>query len=132
MVFQGKTIELSYRIGYTVIDDGNAEKSLDEAEDALEAAAKNGLDICAYAGSWKKVTEAESAIADLMILSRNVSEKTIAVFYQPVVSLSSGKIAWNEALVRFRGRWRVLRGALPLHGPRIDHRLLGGHRGFHV
>ncbi|HWR12550.1 MAG TPA: EAL domain-containing protein [Rectinemataceae bacterium] len=101
--FQGKTIELSYRMGYTVVDDGNAEKSLDEAEDALEMAERNGLDVARYSGSWQQVSEAEIAIADLMTLSRNISEKTLEVFYQPVIALASGKPAWNEALVRFRG-----------------------------
>jgi len=103
LVFRGKTIELNYRIGYTILDDGNAERSLDEAEDALAMASQNGLDMAAYSGSWRKITEAEIAIADLMTLSRNISEKTLAVFYQPVVALASGKIAWNEALVRFKG-----------------------------
>ncbi|MFA5852174.1 MAG: GGDEF domain-containing phosphodiesterase [Spirochaetales bacterium] len=103
LVFQGKTIELNYRVGYTVIDDGNAERSLDEAEDALAMASRDGLDVAAFAPSLRKVTDAEIAIADLMTLSRNISEKTLAVFYQPVVALASGKIAWNEALVRFKG-----------------------------
>ena len=103
LVFQGKTIELNYRIGYTVIDDGNAERSLDEAEEALALAGRNGLDSAAYSRSLKKITDAEIAIADLMTLSRNISEKTLAVFYQPVVALASGRIAWNEALVRFKG-----------------------------
>ena len=101
LTFQGRNIELSYRMGYTVIEDGNAEKSLDEAEEALEIAERDGLDVAAYSGSWRKVSQAEIAIADLMTLSRNVSEKTIGVFYQPVVALGSGKIAWNEALARF-------------------------------
>lgn len=104
LVFQGKTIELSYRMGYTIAVDGNAEKSLDEAEDALDMAERGGLDAAQYSGSWQQVTKAEIAIADLMTLSRNISEKTLEVFYQPVISLSSGKIAWNEALVRFKGK----------------------------
>lgn len=103
MEFQDKTIELSYRIGYTVIADGGAEKALDEAEEALDMAEGNGLDIAAYSSFRKKATEAEIHIADLMTLSRNISNKTMSVFYQPIVSLSSGKTAWNEALVRFRG-----------------------------
>ncbi|MDP2791287.1 MAG: GGDEF domain-containing protein [Rectinemataceae bacterium] len=101
LVFQGRNIELSYRMGYTVIEDGDAEKSLDQAEEALELAERDGLDVAAYSGSWHQVSQAEIAIADLMTLSRNISEKTIGVFYQPVVALSSGKTAWNEALVRF-------------------------------
>jgi len=103
IVFQDKTIELSYRIGYTVIADGDAEKALDEAEEALDMAEENGLDCAAYSIFGKKATEAEIHIADLMTLSRNVSNKTMSVFYQPIVSLSSGKTAWNEALVRFLG-----------------------------
>ena len=66
-------------------------------------ASRDGLDVAAFAPSLRKVTDAEIAIADLMTLSRNISEKTLAVFYQPVVALASGKIAWNEALVRFKG-----------------------------
>jgi EAL domain-containing protein (putative c-di-GMP-specific phosphodiesterase class I) len=38
-----------------------------------------------------------------MTLSRNIAEGTLSVFYQPVVALSSGRTAWNEALVRFKG-----------------------------
>jgi EAL domain-containing protein (putative c-di-GMP-specific phosphodiesterase class I)/GGDEF domain-containing protein len=104
MDFHGKTIELSYRIGFTITDDGNAERSLDEAEDALDMAEKGGLDTASYSGSWGKVGEAEIAIADLMTLSRNVTENKLAVFYQPVISLTSGKVAWNESLVRFQGK----------------------------
>ena len=104
LVFQGKTIELSYRIGYTVVKDGNADRPLDEAEDALDMAERNGLDTAPYSSSWVKASESEIAIADLMTLSRNVSERTLAVFYQPVISFTSGKVAWNEALVRFKGK----------------------------
>jgi len=103
MEFKDKTIELSYRIGYTLIADGNAERALDEAEEALDMAEENGLDSASYSGTRKKATEAEIHIADLMTLSSNISNNTMAVFYQPVVSLSSGKTAWNEALVRFLG-----------------------------
>jgi len=104
MAFQGKTIELGYRIGYTISEDGNPEKSLDEAEEAFDSALRRGLDAAAYSGSWRGATEAEAAVADLMTLSRNLSEKTLAVFYQPVIALSSGKTSWNEALARFKGR----------------------------
>ncbi|MCE1196255.1 bifunctional diguanylate cyclase/phosphodiesterase [bacterium] len=104
MAFQGKTIELNYRIGYTVNEDGNPEKSLDEAEEAFDFALRRGFDIAAYSGSWKGVTEAEAAVADLMTLSRNLSENTLTVFYQPVIALSSGRTSWNEALARFKGR----------------------------
>ena len=66
-------------------------------------AEENGLDSASYSRTRKKATEAEIHIADLMTLSSNISNNTMAVFYQPVVSLSSGKTAWNEALVRFMG-----------------------------
>lgn len=104
LTFQGKNIELSYRIGYTVVEDGNTDRSLDEAEDALDMAERNGLDTARYSSSWMMASESEIAIADLMTLSRNISERTLAVFYQPVISFASGKVAWNEALVRFKGK----------------------------
>jgi EAL domain-containing protein (putative c-di-GMP-specific phosphodiesterase class I)/GGDEF domain-containing protein len=104
LVFQGKNIELSYRIGYTLVEDGNADRSLDEAEDALDMAERNSLDSALYSNTWSKASESEIAIADLITLSRNVSEKTLTVLYQPVISLSSGKVAFNEALVRFKGK----------------------------
>lgn len=104
LLFQGKTIELSYRIGCTLVEDGNADRSLDEAEDALNMAERNGLDTALYSSSWNKASESEIAIADLITLSRNISEKTLTVLYQPVISFASGKVAWNEALVRFKGK----------------------------
>jgi EAL domain-containing protein (putative c-di-GMP-specific phosphodiesterase class I)/GGDEF domain-containing protein len=100
---RGKEIELSYRLGYTIVSDGNAEKALDEAYEALGAAEREGLDVSGYEPSLNKLQEAEFATADLMTLSRNITEGTLSVFYQPVVALSSGKTAWNEALVRFKG-----------------------------
>jgi len=104
LAFQGKTIELSYRIGYTLVKDGNADKALDEAQDALDMAERNGLDTALYSDSWNTASESEIAIADLITLSRNVSEKTLTVLYQPVISFSTGKVAFNEALVRFKGK----------------------------
>jgi len=101
-VLREKEIELSYRIGYTVCEDGHAEKALDQAYEALGVAEREGLDILAFEESWGRATEAEIAVADLITLSRNVSEKTIAVYYQPVKALASGRTAWNEALLRFK------------------------------
>ncbi|MCX7028113.1 MAG: GGDEF domain-containing protein [Spirochaetes bacterium] len=105
---RGKEIELSYRLGYTIVSDGNAEKALDEAYEALGAAERDGLDLAGYEPAWNKMREAEFATTDLMTLSRNVTEGTLAIFYQPIVALSSGKIAWNEALVRFQGTGKEL------------------------
>jgi len=100
---RGREIELNYRVGYTIVSDGNAEKALDEAYEAIGAAERDGLDFFGYELSWNKLREAEFATDDLMTLSRNIAEGTLSVFYQPVVALSSGKTAWNEALVRFKG-----------------------------
>lgn len=102
--FQGKTIELSYRLGCTVVEDGNADRAMDEAQDALDMAERSGLDVAHYTSSWNMASESEIAIADLMTLSRNISEKTLVVLYQPVISFVSGKVAFNEALVRFKGK----------------------------
>jgi EAL domain-containing protein (putative c-di-GMP-specific phosphodiesterase class I) len=101
-VLREKEIELNFRIGYVITTDGNAEKALDSAYEALGVAEREGLEIVEFEDSWGKATEAEKAIADLMTLSRSISEKSIAVFYQPVVALVSGRTAWNEALVRFK------------------------------
>jgi EAL domain-containing protein (putative c-di-GMP-specific phosphodiesterase class I)/GGDEF domain-containing protein len=100
---RGREIELNYRLGFTLVSDGNAEKALDEAYEALGTAERDGLDFSGYEPSWNKLKEAEFATADLMTLSRNIAEGTLSVFYQPVVALSSGRTAWNEALVRFKG-----------------------------
>jgi EAL domain-containing protein (putative c-di-GMP-specific phosphodiesterase class I) len=104
LAFQGKTIELSYRLGCTFVEDGNADRAMDEAQDALDMAERSGLETAHYSSSWNMASESEIAIADLMTLSRNVSEKTLAVLYQPVVSFASGKTVFNEALVRFKGK----------------------------
>jgi EAL domain-containing protein (putative c-di-GMP-specific phosphodiesterase class I) len=101
-VLREKEIELSYRIGYAICQDGQAEKALDQAYEALGMAEREGLDILAFEESVGRATEAEIAVADLITLSRNVSEKTIAVYYQPVKALASGRTAWNEALLRFK------------------------------
>ncbi len=98
----GKEIELSYRLGYTLTSDGNADKALDEAYEALGMAEREGLDIAGFDAAWRKVTEAEHALADLMSLSRNLVEGTLEVYYQPVIALASGKPAWSEGLARFR------------------------------
>lgn len=104
LLFQGKTIELSFRFGITLVEDGNADRAMDESQEALDMAERNGLDTAFYSIDWNMASESEIAIADLMTLSRNVSEKTLTVLYQPVISLSSGKVAFNEALVRFKGK----------------------------
>jgi EAL domain-containing protein (putative c-di-GMP-specific phosphodiesterase class I) len=102
--FQGKTVEIGYRIGFTVSQGGDAAKALDEAEQAAGRAERTGQETSSYSPGLDRPDEAAIAIADLMTLSRNVSESLLGVFYQPVVSLSDGGVAWNEALVRFRGR----------------------------
>ena len=100
---RGREIELNYRLGFTLVSDGNSEKALDEAYEALGVAERDGLDFSGYEPSRNKLKEAEFATADLMTLSRNIIEGTLSVFYQPVVAFSSGRTAWNEALVRFKG-----------------------------
>ncbi|HEY9055474.1 MAG TPA: EAL domain-containing protein [Rectinemataceae bacterium] len=102
LTLMGKEIELSYRLGYTLISDGNADKALDEAYEALGVAEREGLDIAGFDTAWRKVPEAERALADLMTLSRNLVEGTLSVYYQPVIALASGKPAWSESLARFR------------------------------
>jgi EAL domain-containing protein (putative c-di-GMP-specific phosphodiesterase class I) len=101
-VLREKEIELNFRVGYVITMDGRSEKALDGAYEALGVAEREGLEIVEFEDSWGKATEAEKGIADLMTLSRSISEKSIAVFYQPVVALASGRTAWNEALVRFK------------------------------
>lgn len=103
LVMQNKTIELSYRIGYTVSINGDVENALNEADEALKKAEEGGLAIARYDGDSGRLATVEASVESLMTLSRNVSEKTLSVFYQPVISLPAGKIAWNEALVRFKG-----------------------------
>ncbi len=102
--FQGKTVEIGYRIGFTVSQGGNPARTLDEAEQAVDRAGRTGQEISSYSSEIDRPDEAAIAIADLMTLSRNVSESLLGVFYQPVISLTDGSIAWNEALVRFRGK----------------------------
>jgi EAL domain-containing protein (putative c-di-GMP-specific phosphodiesterase class I) len=46
----------------------------------------------------------ETAVNDLVTLSRNVADKSFAVFYQPVVSLKEDRIAWNERSCVSKGR----------------------------
>lgn len=110
LVLRGKEVELNYRIGYTLVTDGNAEKALDEAYDALGVAEKGGLYLSGYEPSMNKLREAEFAMEDLLTLSRNLTEGTLSVFFQPVVALSTGKTAWNEALMRFKGLGKELEG----------------------
>lgn len=102
--YQEKTVEIGYRIGFTVTQGGDAAKALDEAEQAVGRAERSGQEISSYSPEGNRPDEAAIAIADLMTLSRNVSESLLSVFYQPVVSLADERPAWNEALVRFRGR----------------------------
>jgi EAL domain-containing protein (putative c-di-GMP-specific phosphodiesterase class I)/GGDEF domain-containing protein len=104
LLFQGKTIELSYRFGITLVEDGNADRAMDESQEALDMAERNGMDTAFYSNTWNMASESEIAIADLMTLSRNVSEKTLTVLYQPIVSFASSNVAFNEALVRFKGK----------------------------
>lgn len=101
-VLQGKTIELNFRIGCTTVSDGNAEKALNDASEALQLAREAGLDIKVHTEDPEHARSVEAAMDDLVILSRNIVNKTLELFYQPVISLATGKVAWNEALLRLR------------------------------
>lgn len=101
-VLQGKTIELNFRIGCTTVSDGSTEKALNEASEALQLAREAGLDIKVHTEDPAHALSVEAAMDDLVILSRNIVNKSLELFYQPVISLSTGKVAWNEALLRLR------------------------------
>ncbi len=103
LVLQDKTIELNYRIGYTVSSDGDVEKALDRANEAIKIAMEGGRPAAEYLWDSGRVTAVAEAADDLVTLSRNVAEMSLAVFYQPVIALAENRVAWNEALVRFKG-----------------------------
>ena len=104
LVLQDKTIELNYRIGYTINSDGNVEKALDRANEAIKIAIEGGKSAAEYLWDSERVKAAADAADDLVTLSRNVAEMSLALFYQPVIALAEDRVAWNEALLRFKGK----------------------------
>lgn len=97
-----KTIELSYRIGYSIDSGGDMEKALDEANEAVRIAMEGGEVIAEYRRDEDRAAKVTEAAADLVTLSRNMMENSLALYYQPVIALSENRVAWNEALIRFR------------------------------
>ncbi len=99
---QDKIIALNYRIGYTLSAEQNPEQALHRANEAVKIAIEEGRDVAEYRWDAERFAAVETAVNDLVTLSRNVADKSFAVFYQPVVSLKEDRIAWNEALLRFK------------------------------
>lgn len=104
LVLQDKTIELNCRIGYAVDSGGDVEKILDRANEAVKIAKEGGEVTAEYCWDSERVAAVAAAAADLVTLSRNVAEKSHALFYQPIIALAEDRVAWNEALVRFKGK----------------------------
>ena len=103
MALQDKMIELNYRIGYTLSSGGDAEKVLDRANEAVSMVKKGGGSAAKYHLDVERLASVAMAATDLVTLSRNIAEKSLVLFYQPVISFSENRVAWNEALIRFKG-----------------------------
>lgn len=98
---KGKFVEIRYSIGYTFCKDGNAVKALNEAGGALWLKTKpHGIfrhEIPLGASA------VELSFSRLATLSRCVREGGLEAYFQPVIRLRDGRIAWYEALLRVRG-----------------------------
>lgn len=101
MELKGRRVEIQCSIGYTFCRDRNAIKALNEAGGAIWRGAKSH-------GVYRHETPLDSSAVELSFsrlatLSRCIREGGLEAFFQPVVSLSDGRRAWYEMLLRVRG-----------------------------
>jgi len=101
VALKGKNVEIQYSIGYTFFRDGKAAKALNEAGAVLwRGSGRHGV----YRHEDSLDTAAvDLAFSRLATLSRCVREGGLEAHFQPVLSLTDGRRAWYETLLRVRG-----------------------------
>lgn len=109
LILEDKSIELSFRIGYTPCSGGEAEAAIDRAREAVNIAVEERSLSAEYRRDAERERSAAAAAANLAILSRNIADQSMSLFYQPVISFAEGGTVWNEALLRFSdGKGNIL------------------------
>jgi EAL domain-containing protein (putative c-di-GMP-specific phosphodiesterase class I)/GGDEF domain-containing protein len=104
MVWRYMDIRLSYRIGISVIGEGEKKSALSNADIALKAGRGSGSSINIFKSHGLEKKKAINAMLKFNELSENKENKTFKSVFQPIIDSKTEEIVWYEALMRIKNK----------------------------
>lgn len=104
MVWRYMDIRLSYRVGISVIGEGEKKSALSNADIALKSGRGIGSSINIFRSHGQEKKKAINAMLKFNELSENKENKTFKAVFQPIVDSKTEEIVWYEALMRIKNK----------------------------
>lgn len=104
MVWRNMDIRLSYRMGISVIGEGEKKTALSNADIALKIGRRNGNNISIFKSHTAEKKKAIEAMVRFNELSENKENNSFKAVFQPIVDNKTNETIWYEALMRVKNK----------------------------
>ena len=104
MVWRYMDIRLSYRMGVSVIREGEKRSALSNADIAIKTGRVNGNRISIFKNHVSEKKKAINAMLRFNELSENKENRSFKAVFQPIIDTKTKEIVWYEALMRIKNK----------------------------